>query len=118
MEATADTHRADLLSSKSMLRYQRVEVFRERFPWPKPPLTQEEQHTGTMVLELFSRMKEERGMDDIAVFIAAGFERSYETFAAFRFGPHTCPKQILDYCQTTLAVVPTPEPENAPPESQ
>lgn len=116
MEAVADTHRAALLSSKAMLRYQRVEIFRSQFPWPKPPLTQEEQFTGTMVLGIFNRMKEERDMDDVAVFVAAGFGNSYETFAAFRYGPHTCPKKILDYCRAILDPT-TPELENALPES-
>jgi len=97
-----------------MQRYGRVEEFRKISPWPKP-VTEADVSKGAEVLEIFSRMRTERGMDDVDVFIRAGFGSSYELFAAFRFGPHTCPEQILDFCRTTLEPNPPPLAKDDPP---
>jgi hypothetical protein len=49
-------------------------------------------------------MKAEFGMSRLAVFREAGLENSHELFAAFLFGPHTCPREVIRLCNARLNI--------------
>jgi|GEM_PF-2992757 len=103
METTVAVNAAeDAKRARVLQRYERVAYCRKHHDWPTPQLTSEQKLRAMMIQQFFQRMQEELGMDDLAVFTAAGFGTDHEAFGAFRFGTHTCPEKVIEYCRKRL----------------